>query len=64
MTVELDNIVKNLKGSSLTIELEQDGDETEMYISTEFSSGAGYTVRSVQDIGEFVQHYLLNYYTD
>ena len=64
MTVELDNVIKNLKDSPLTIEIfEEDGD-TGMYIETENGSGAEYKVQSVQEVGEFVVHYLLNYYSD
>ena len=64
MTVELDNVVKNLKGGNLTIELEDEDGIVSMYIEGEGDSGASYQVQSVQDIAEFVQHYLMNYYAD
>ena len=64
MTVELDNVIKNLKNSPLTLEIFEEDGSTEIYIGTENGSGAGYKVQSVQDVGEFVTHYLLNYYSD
>lgn len=64
MTVELDNVIKNLNGRSLEIEFEVDGDVIDMYIGTDNVSGCGYKIQSVQDIAENVQHYLLNYFTD
>ena len=63
MTVELDNVVKNLKGN-VTIELEDEDGIVNMYIQGTGDSGASYQVQSVQDVAEFVQHYLLNYYAD
>ena len=63
MTVELDNVVKNLKGN-ITIELEDEDGIVSMYIHGTGDSGASYQVQSVQDVAEFVQHYLLNYYAD
>ena len=63
MTVELDNVVKNLKGN-ITIELEDEDGIISMYIQGTGDSGASYQVQSVQDVAEFVQHYLMNYYTD
>ena len=64
MTEELDNVIKNLNKYDLTIELYNDDGETGMYIETENSTGADYKVQSVQDVGESVVHYLLNYFTD
>ena len=64
MTVELDNVIKNLDGRSLEIEFEVDGDVIDMYIGTDNASGCGYRIQSVQDIAENVQHYLMNYFTD
>ena len=64
MTVELDQVVKNLKNKSLTVELEDDNGTIGVYIQADGDSGAGYQVTSVQDIGEFLTHYLMNYFTD
>ena len=64
MTVELDNVIKNLNGYDLTIELYNDDGDTGMYIETENSTGAEYKIQSVQDVGEFVVHYLNTYFTD
>ena len=64
MTVELDNVIKNLNKFDITIELYNDDGETGMYIETENSTGAEYKIQSVQDVGEFVVHYLMTYFTD
>ena len=63
MTVELDNVVKNLKGN-VTVELEDEDGIVSMYIQGTGDSGARYQVQSVQDVADFVKHYLMNYYTD
>lgn len=64
MTKELDNVIKNLKGKTLTIELEDDDGDTNVYIGTDNTSGTSYKIQSVQDVGEFVVHYLNTYFTD
>lgn len=63
MTVELDNVVKNLKGN-ITIELEDEDGIVSMYIQGTGDSGASYQVQSVWDVADFVRHYLLNYYAE
>ena len=63
MTVELDNVDKNLKGN-VTIELEDEDGIVSMYIQGTGDSGASYQVQSVEDVADFVKHYLLNYYAD
>lgn len=60
MTVELDNVIKNLNGNALIIELE----DNNVYIGTDNTSGCEYKVQSVQEVGEFVTHYLMTYFAD
>lgn len=64
MTVELDNVIKNLNGNALIIELEDDNGDQNVYIGTDNTSGCGYKIQSVQEIGEFVNHYLMTYFAD
>ena len=64
MTVELDEVIKNLKGRELRIEIEDDNGDTNVYIGTDNTSGTSYKIQSVQDVGEFVVHYLNTYFTD
>lgn len=64
MTVELDNVIKNLKGKPLTLEIYDEDGNGQLYIGTENGSGAEYKVQSVEDVADFVKHYLLNYYAD
>lgn len=64
MTIELDNVIKNLGGTLISIELTSEDDYYEMYIETENGTGSSYDIQSVEDIGDMVKHYLLTYYAD
>lgn len=65
MTVELDNVIKNLKGQVINLEVYQDGDNSAIYLSTDgnVTSGCEYKVQSLQDVADFVKSYLTNYYS-
>ena len=64
MTVELDNVIKNLNGKVLTLELFDEDGEQHLYLGTDSSSGAEYKVQSLQDVSEMLIYYLKNYYMD
>ena len=64
MTVELDNVIENLNGEIIHLEIYNDDGDTGVYISTDSSSGCDYKVHSVQEVAEWVKHYLMNYYAD
>lgn len=64
MTVELDNVIKNLRGALISIELTNEDDYYEMYIETENGTGSSYDIQSIEDIGDMVKHYLFTYYAD
>lgn len=62
MTVELDNIIKNLNGQEITIELlDETGDCPELYISSTNELVTGHPVQSVQDVLDYVKYYLLKF---
>ena len=63
MTVELDNIVKNLNGRELVIELlkEDEDSPVELYIGTDSSSGCVYPIYTVEDISETIHYYINSY---
>ena len=42
MTVELDNVIKNLNGEIIHLEIYNDDGDTGVYISTDSSSGCDY----------------------
>lgn len=58
MTVELDKLVKAIGTKEITLELEQDGDITTLYIGSHNNSGCEYTIHSIQDISESLLHFL------
>ena len=64
MTIELDNVIKNLRDALISIELTNEDDCYEMYIEAENGTGSSYDIQSVEDIGDMVKHYLLTYYAD
>lgn len=62
MTVELDNIIKNLNDKEITIELfNETGDNPELYISSTNDTGIEYDVQSVQDVLDYIKCYLLTF---
>lgn len=62
MTVELDNIIKNLNGKEIKIELfNETGDNPELYISSTNDTGIGYNVQSVQDVLDCIKYYLFDF---
>lgn len=62
MTVELDNIIRNLNGKEIKIELfNETGDSPELYISSTNDTGVGYTIQSVQDVLDYIKYYLLKF---
>lgn len=65
MTVELDNIIKNLNGKEIKIELfNETGDSPELYISNTNDTGIGYAVQSIQDVLDYIKYYLLKFEED
>lgn len=65
MTVELDNIIKNLNGKEIKIELfNETGDSPELYISSTNDTGIGYDVQSIQDVLDYIKYYLLKFEED
>ena len=64
MTVELDQVVKNLKGLPITLSLDFDGDNVNMFIYTDRAGDEEYTVQSIQEVGEKLTQYLNRYYLD
>ena len=65
MTVELDNIIKNLNGKEIKIELSNEtADRPELYISSTNDTGIGYAVQSVQDVLDYIKYYLLKFDED
>ena len=64
MTVELDNVIKNLNGEVIHLEIFEEDGVPNVYLSTDSDSGCGYTVQSIQDVADMVKHYLNNYSED
>lgn len=66
MTLELDEVIKNLNNATpngLTLEIYDEDGQPHLYIGTDSCSGAEYPIQSVAEIGEMVVYYLLNYFT-
>ena len=64
MTVELDQVVHNLKGLPITLSLDFDGDNVNMFIYTDRAGDDEYTVQSLEEAGSMLVQYLNRYYLD
>ena len=59
MTVELDNMIKNIKGTTIYLELLNDHGIPTVFLSNDkFKLGDGYPVQSIQDVLDTIRYYL------
>lgn len=62
MTIELDNIIKNLNGKEIKIELfNETGDSPKLYIGSDNDTGIEYDIQSVKDVLDYIKYYLLKF---
>lgn len=65
MTVELDNIIKNINGSTIYLELLNDDGVPTLFLSSDkFRLGDGYPVQSIQDVLDTIKYYLNKNYSE
>lgn len=58
MTVELDKLIKTLKGRQIRIELYKEGENSMMFIDAETSTGCEYKVQSLEDVVEIFKGFI------